>query len=129
MNFPKRINISLALNCDLAKLAIELNQIIVEDGYSEISFTAPSPHIPHVTLLMGKVAARSDYFHLLRTCKAFAATVGSFYYRISPPYLKPPSQHFIFSDTLPQSRFRIVRRQLHELSGEFLECDHHGGPD
>ena len=129
MNFPLRVNISLRLNPELEDMVRSLNRQIVERGYDGISFVDGSPHIPHVTLLMGEVTDAVDFGQLVSLCNDFAHLQKPFRYRVSKPYLMRPSQHFIFVDTLPQETFRVLRRSLHETAGEELECEHHGGPD
>lgn len=129
MKFPKCLNICLELNESLRRSITEINDVIVADGFSEISFAPPSDHIPHVTLLMGEVEGEGDFINLTRAVTDFAACQSPFDYSLSKPYLKRPSQHFIFVDTLPQDHFKAFRRSLHDSSGEYMECEHHGGPD
>jgi hypothetical protein len=119
----------LALSPELKSSITALNQIVVESGFCEISFNGGSPHIPHVTLIMGEVGDEADFASLVTVCEAFTSHMKQFSYKTSAPYLKRPSQHFIFTDTLPQEHFRSLRRSLYEEAGQFIECDHHGGPD
>lgn len=127
--FPQRLNINLALSEALKHEIVDLNRIVVEDGFSEISFQAQSSQIPHITLLMGDVDSEADFEDIVAACQKFATALSVFSFEVSSPYLKQPSQNYIFSDVLPQDLFLTIRQSLHNGVAQFIKCDDHGNPD
>jgi len=117
------------LSDEVLKEVRRLNSIIVGDGFREIDFSDHSEPIPHITLLMGEIDNEEDLNGLIQTLERFSLHQPPIKYKISQPYLRPPSRNFIFVDTVPQKAFRLLRRKLHEALSDYIDCELHGGPD
>ena len=128
MQFPTRININMALGAEVLAYVRSLNSMIVRDGYRDIDFSIEPGPQPHITLLMGEVDTGEDLDCLVQLTQSFAHSRSGLRYTLGKPYLRQPSQRFIFVDVLPQEPFRTLRTALYELASEFIECEHHGGP-
>lgn len=127
--FPARININCPIPTVVAEVVESMNSRMVDSGFLDIEFSEHSPHLPHVTLLMGEVADRSALEELLRKSEQFASMQPSFGYSLGPPYWKKPSLKFLFMDTPPLERFRIFRAELFAQLNGLIKCEFHGGPE
>jgi hypothetical protein len=127
--FPMRANINFALDGAALRYAKMLNATVCDDGYDEIAFSGKQAVIPHITLLMGEINSREHFDSLSKILRAFSTALSPLTYTFSRPYLRCPSQHFIFVDTLPREDFRHLRIGLYDRVNEFIECEFHGGPD
>jgi len=128
MEFPLRVNISFMLCETIHAHVLSLNRLVVDAGYNEICFSGPDAVMPHITLLMGEVDTEDEYDLLAEELRVLAETMYPIQYRIGRPYLRQPSQHFIFVDVHPERKFRDYRVEMHADLGRYIECDHHGGP-
>jgi hypothetical protein len=127
--FPARININCPIPSDVDAVVRSINSRLLDDGFTDVDFSDDSPHLPHVTLLMGEVPSRSALEALLERCQHFAQSQSQFAYSLGPPYWKKPSLKFLFLDTLPLERFRRFRVDLLSELGGLIHCEFHGGPE
>lgn len=125
--FPFRVNISLVLNRSMLSYVRLLNRKVVSAGFDEIDFTKGPLPIPHITLLMGDVLSPKEYALLLRGVKECARGLRPFSYYLGMPYLRKPSRHYVFVDTLPRSHFARMRKRLYDAVNASIDCEHHGG--
>lgn len=128
IDYPVKININFMIEGEVAAHILELNQKIVRNGHSDIDFSNQAGHMPHITLIMGDVSAKHEFENLVKLCSEFFKRKTEIPYRISQPYLKEPSQQYVFVDILPQAQFREFRLDLFDYVGKFIECDEHGSP-
>lgn len=128
IDYPVKININFMIEGEVATHILELNQKIVRNGHSDIDFSNSVGHLPHITLIMGEVGTKHKFENLVKLCGEFFKRKTAIPYHISQPYLKEPSQQYVFVDILPQAQFREFRLDLFDYVGEFIEYDDHGSP-
>lgn len=129
LTFPLRVNINFALPEEVDVYVKRINDVVCQNGYNEISFRAGSDQLPHITLLMGEVAAGSSLTKLVEGCNEYSRTLMPLTFELSAPYWKAPSLKFLFLDTLPTENFRQLRLELYNSVSNVLTCEFHGGPE
>ena len=129
INTSFRININLGLSDGVLENVLELNSIIARDSSSKILFSKDSPPYPHITLLMGNVLSEDALKEIQDELSSFSRDVNPFHYHLTPPYLKKPSLHYIFSDIVPQDNLYKLRQRLYNKISSLILCDFYGGPD
>ncbi len=126
IEFPKRFNIHAQFdNCSLAQI-VELNKEINRLCSSEIIFDQDSPHIPHITLLMGNLFDIESLNQVCNSLGRFAKETEEFTYSISKYKLMEPEKKYLFAFPEPSLIIYEIKKNLFKTVGEFLTFDKHG---
>lgn len=128
LKFPARININFALSSEVERLVVAMNSAFLKNEFHEIDFSDRSDHLPHITLLMGRVSSQSAFERVIEKCRIFSATNEPIAYKIGRPYWKKPSLRYLFLDVDPLDVFRQLRLNLYSQISHEIACEFHGGP-
>src|SRR6476469_3571260 len=90
VKFPAKINIHFPVRGSLYHYCRDLNEKISTATANEVSFRAPSFHIPHITLYMGFVNNLAQLESVLLKTEEASFALKTFEIRPSAPYLKTP---------------------------------------
>ena len=129
LSFPARINVNAPLPPSVAASVQKMNAVFLQAGFDEIDFSAGSPHLPHVTLLMGEVESASHFKELLARCERFASRNSSIAYSVGEPFWQKPALKFMFVDTNPLEKFKDFRVALYGEVQDIIRCEFYGGPE
>lgn len=126
--FPRRINMSMVLSEGVLDSVMSWNKILTSQGSTEVNFGYPAYHIPHLTMLMGRVATQSDLLYIASVLCEESPLEDPLRYSTSVPYVAAGSR-FVFVDATPVEEILARRRALMGKIEGRIVLDHHGGVD
>lgn len=122
IDFPVRVLVHLPVRGVLYRYCVAANAKIREVTESEITFEAHSFQIPHVTLVRGTVPSKRSLENLLDSISKAVEKIRKFDVTLSRPYVKGPSNHWIFIDVDSDGRIQVATRRITSLLAARLDA-------
>jgi len=123
------INIHIILPPRINQMATALNLAISSITPSEIVFDTQSPHIPHLTLIMGDTRPGVSIKDVLAAVQRSLRGVTPFQLETEPPYIAQPSNAFVFLDVGPDELLKALKQRVYDNVSDMLFTPWYGKPD
>lgn len=114
-NSATKINLHLPVFGVINDFVLKSNKRILEITESEINFSPSSFQIPHITLAMGFIESIKDYENICYKLTDFVEHLPSLNLTFKQPYIKKPSNKYVFIDVNPANEIIMLKKELNSL--------------